>query len=398
MKTFLLSLLLFARRRPLVTAINEEPALTRFINAINVAIDGEGDWFKIKYGVYPNKVGLQVFDREAADRMVTAFNSLTERYARLFRGQPIYVGHPDDAEWKRQNPNIPEEAVGRITELKAEEDGMLLRRAFNDQGKRLTAGEAPAYTAFSPNWGMVETTHQGRKAYRPVYLFSLGLCNRPQISGTFIGLNEALPHETTNPPMNKKLIELLAALGITLAADATDAQATTAINEALPKAATAVADQGKLATAINEKATLQTQLTAAQGSLTTATNEAATLRTSLATERAARADVLLVTAVNEGRITEAQKPEWMGKFTAANADFTAVAGELGKLKVGINTKSKSDDLGGRRASPPSKITTAVNEAVSTYLKDHPGVSRPDAFNAVRLDPKHAALFTNDKAE
>ncbi len=184
---------------------------------------------------------------------------------------------------------MPEAAVGRIREIRADADGLKLKRALNEEGKRLTAGDAPAYTAFSPNWGMEPITYQGRKAFRPVYLFSVGLTNRPQIPGTYIGLNEALPAEKfpVNPnhkTMHPKLIALLAALGITRAADATEEQLISGINEALPKATAAVEAQGKLTTAVNETGTLKGQLTAAQGETTKAVNEAAGLRTQLAAE------------------------------------------------------------------------------------------------------------------
>ncbi len=354
------------------------------ISAINISIDTKTGCSVIKYGVYPNKVGLQVFDREAATAMTAAFNDKLNRMANAFRGDPIYEGHPDDAEWAKANPQVRAIAVGRIREMKPEADGLHLLCAYNEDGKKLVDGDAPAYEAFSPNWGMLPITYRGRAAFRPVELNSIGLTNKPNIPGSYIGLNEALPAETQlSNPMKEHLIKLLAAFGITLAADATDAQATTAINEALPKATTAVADAGKLATAINEKATLQTQLTAAQSQVTTAVNETATLRTSLATERAARAGVVLTGAINEGRITEAQRAEWLGKFTAVGADFTSVQTELGKLKPAVNTKTKTSDLGGRRGAPgdAGKIN-AINEAVSAKMKES-GLSHHEAYVAVK---------------
>lgn len=385
-----------------VRAINEAPAsgpLTRFASAINEELGtGQDEWLKLRFGVYPNVVGLQVFDREAAERMVSAFNSLSARYATLFRGQPIYVGHPDDAEWRRANPGVREEAVGRIKELKIEPDGLLMRRAFNDEGQRLTTGEAPAYSAFSPHWGMEPITYQGRKAFRPVHLFSVGLCNRPQIPGSFIGLNEALPAETSpSQPMNEHLLKLLAALGFTVAADAPEATLSTAINEALPKVQAALQAQGELATVRGELAT-------AQASLQTAVNEAATLRGSLATERTARAGVLITTAINEGRLTEAGRAEWLGKFTAAGADFAAVEGDLAKLVKAVNTASRTSDMGQRRGKPASseqkQRIAAINEAITAKcgalgLDPSDGGARVTAYNTLQREGH--ALFTPAQA-
>jgi hypothetical protein len=398
MKKLLVLLMSVLVRNELTRAVNEAPpSLVHLTNAVNAELGGaEGEWLKIKFGVYPNQVGLQVFDRAGAEKMVTAFNSLAERYATLFRGQPIYVGHPDDADWRRANPGIPEAAVGRVTALKIGDDGLLLRRAFNDEGKRLTAGEAPAYTAFSPHWGMEATTHQGRKAFRPVHLFSVGLCNRPQIPGTFIGLNEALPTETSNPSMKLKIIALLAALGRPApAADVTDAALETALNEALPVATQFVADAGKLTTATNEATTAQGEVSTLKTKLETATNEATTLRTQLATERSARAEAVLVTAINEGRLTAAQKPEWLAKFTADGADFAAIEGEL-KLKKAINTKSQAD-IGGRRSgavASKSKIT-AINEAIAAKCTAMNTTDRNTAYLALVREGHE--LFKNEVA-
>jgi phage I-like protein len=379
----------------LTIALNEAPALSqsngpasRVVTAINAALQPKTEWTVVKYGVYPNPVGLQVLDRTAAERMVAAFNSKASRLATLFRGEPIYVGHPDDEGWARQNPGVRAEAVGRIRELRVGDEGLELKLAYNDQGERLVGGEAPAYTSFSPVWGMERTDYRGRKAFRPVELYSIGITNTPLIPGTFIGLNEALPPEPSTP-MKEKLIQLLAALGITVAADADETALSTAINEATPKVQAGVQAQAQLVT-------VQGELDTTKASLTTATNEAATLRTSLATERSERAGLLITTAINEGRLTEAQRPEWLGKFTAQGADFAAVAGELGKLTKAVNTQSRTDGLGKRRnqpVSPEQKQRLAdIEAAISAKMKVLNTEDRILAYNAL-VREKHT-LFQN----
>jgi len=387
----------------LVPAINEA-APQRTASAINVAANPAAEWVEVKYGVYPNELGLQVLDRPAAEAMAKAFNSLPDRAADLFRGLPGYVGHPDDPAWKRANPGVRAEAIGRIKDVQAGENALRLRVALNDEGRRLVSGDAAPYDSFSPNWGMVPITHQGRKAFRPVELFSIGLTNQPNIPGTFIGLNEALPPETkTIPAMNEiklKLIALLAALGRPLAnaASATDEQLLAAVNEATPVATALVTSANELATEKGRVGTLTTQLAAANTSLQTACNETASLRTSLATERSARAEQLLVVAVNEGRITAAQKPEWLGKFTATNADFAAVSADLAKQKKAINTKTKAD-VGARRGkvSPESKQrVNAINEAITAKMTAMGTTDRVAAYNA--LGEEKPELFTATNAE
>lgn len=387
----------------LITAINEATA-ERHVSAINVALEKQDNgWSLLRYGVYPNSVGLQVFDREGAEAMVRAANSLANRAADAFRGLPIYVGHPDDAGWAKANPTVRCEAVGRLPELQATDAGLRLRTAWNTKGKELVSGDAPVFDSYSPNWGMVPITYQGRKAFRPVELFSIGLTNKPNIPGTFIGLNEALPADlplasekpNQSTTMNPDIIALLAALGQTVAADASPEAVSAAAKAA--KAKLTDMKPASEVTAANEALTLaKQQLTAVQGQVTTAVNEAATLKASLATERAARAGVVLVGAVNEGRLTEAQKPEWLAKFTAPGADFAAVQTELGKLTKAVNTKSNVADLGGRRGAKPGNQTTvtAVNEAINAIQKET-GCTRPEAMAVARQ--KKPELFKTEEA-
>ncbi|MBI5770826.1 MAG: hypothetical protein HZA93_23820 [Verrucomicrobia bacterium] len=396
----------------LIRAANEAPALSRLASAINVAADPAAEWVELRYGVYPNAVGLQVLDRAAAEAMVRTFNSLPNRAADLFRGLPGYVGHPDDPTWRRDNPGVRAEAIGRIKDVQAGEAALRLRVALNDEGRRLVSGPAAAYDSFSPNWGMVPITHQGRKAFRPVELYSIGLTNQPNIPGTFIGLNEALPLETPDPAsqipnfsaMKSKLIALLAALGrpVANADTVSDDQLAAAVNEATPVAAQLVTASNEHATTRTKLATAEAALATANQSLATATNEKgalnsqlSTLNSALTTERAARAELLLTGAINEGRITAAQKPEWLGRFTAAGADFAAVSAELAGLKRAVNTQSKTAGLGARRAvSAESKAKiTAINEAVETKKKAT-GLSHDAAYAAVRREKPELFPATN----
>lgn len=366
-----------------ITAINTAAASAPArVSAINVAL-GEAEWSTIRYGVYPNEVGLQVFDRQAAEAMVDAANSVRSRLADAFRGSPIYVGHPDEPSWAARNPSVRMDAVGRTPEMRVTDEGLQIRHAWNDEGKRLVGGAAPTFDSYSPRWGMVPITYQGRKAFRPVELYSIGLTNRPNIPGTYIGLNEALPANpfpSANPQnqntMKELLIKLLAALGQTAAADTPDDQFAGLVDKGIDHAK-GLKPAADLAAANERATTAETKLTAANGQVTTAVNEAAGLRTQLAQERAARAGVVVAVAVNEGRLTEAQRAEWVGKFTADKADFAAVEGELKKLKVSINTRSQVADLGGRRGSPGDQNkVTAVNEALNAEMK---------ATNCTRLE-------------
>lgn len=380
-----------------VVACNDAAATARCIGACNVAHDASAEWSKIKFGVYPNEVGLQIFDREAAEAMVSAFNDSLNRLAHGFRGLPGYIGHPDNAAWLQRNPGAPRHAVARVKELRLADDGLEFRTAYNDDGKKLLTGEAPAYDAFSPNWNMAPTQYRGRKAYRPVELLSVGYTNQPNIPGSYIGLNEALPGEAATtepapvPPMKELLIKILADLGITLAADADEPTTIAALEQGLAKIASAqgemAAEKEKAVVAANELATAKAQLAAAGTKLTSAANE-------LATERKARVDTVLDAAVAAGRITAAQRPEWAGKLTpAANEAFGTLAIELSALKPAVNTASKTAGLGARRGQVDANSkqrVNAVNEAINARQKTTPGMSREAAFLA--LQKEQPALF------
>ncbi|MDD2763480.1 MAG: phage protease [Opitutaceae bacterium] len=382
--------------RPLLMAANEAVTF-RWVGAANELSDAGHSWFRLSpYGDYPVNIAehgrrrrvIQRIDRAAADEMIAAFNSLAGRAARLFRGLPVYIGHPDDPEWKRENPGIPAQAQGRVKELQARADGLYGRIALNAAGAALISGEAAPYDAQSPHWGMIQIAEG---IYRPVKLFSIGLTNHPNIPDTAIGLNEAAAAESS-ATMKEQLLKLLAALGLTVAADADDAKVTSAANEALLKAQAALAAQGELTTAKTQLAAAANEKAALQGQLVTVTNEAATAKTRVTTlesqvaaEREARAEAVLTRAVNEGRIAQAQRPEWKSKLIAA-PDFASTEGELGKLKKTVNTQSRVADLGARKAEQAASAETirAINDAVAKKQKET-GCSHRTAYQAIRQE-------------
>lgn len=361
------------------------------ISAINESIAGDQEWVRIApYRVIPNRVGPQVVDREAADRMVSAFNSISGRLKNFFRGLPGYEGHVDDPEWAKQHPGVSAESVLRIKELEARDDGLYGRVVWNEKGRKLVGGDAPAYAFHSPRWGMLPIVHNGKKAFRPVQLFSIGLTNQPNIEDNAIGLNEA-DGDRISEPMKSHLIKLLAALGKTVAADATEEQVTAAINEALP-----IAEAGVVAT--NEAPALKTQLTTAQNEATTLKTQLADQKTAASNERAARVKAVLVVAINSGLITEAQRPEWESKLVTAS-DFGAVQGELEALKPAVNTRAAAAGLGGRKGEQASsgKQITAINEAIRKHCAEKNLDPRRDwntAYAAVKASQPALFVTTN----
>lgn len=378
----------------LVTACNEAAPTVRAISALNESSPVRGgEWTRISpFGRFPVTVTVdgrprrvvQIVDREAADRMVTAFNSVSTRLASLFRGAPILEGHSDDPGWLARNPGARKAAVGRIRQLEARDDGLYGLPALNSIGDGLVGGDAPAYDGTSPRWNLelIGDRATAREA-RPVEFLSLALTNTPNIPENLHGMNEdggaAFPTQTTT--MNPLVIELLALLGQTIAADA----APDAIDAAL-KAGIAKAKEGQAAAvnAATEKAALETKANAAETKATTAANEATVARTALATERAARSALVVASAIQAGRISEADRARWVGALNEAT-DFAAKVGELEAIKPTINTQSHVGHLGSRREESARQTAgiTAINEAVDAHMKTTGTTDRDRAWHAVK---------------
>lgn len=366
--------------RGLTHAVNEnQPSVAPInqIGAVNEEVAAGQPWVRITpYGVFPNPVGLQVVDREAADAMVSAFNSISGRVMRLGKGLPVFIGHPDHPAWAKLNPTVRCEALGRVKELEARDDGLYGRTAFNESGLPLVTGDGAAYDSWSPNWGMVEIQYKGRKAYRPVVLRSLGLTNTPNIPGNVIGLNEPLPSELTSD-MKDQILKLLAVLGITLTADATDEQITSALSEAVP-AVTKIKGEAAEATVQKEAAAKSA------GDATAAVNEATALKAELQATRAARASDAVMVAINEGKLTAADATKWKDRLTNTT-NYAADIAELSALKPAINTMPLAAAVGGRRAESAisGDRTKAIVDAINEYKAANPHVDHNTAFAAVK---------------
>jgi hypothetical protein len=277
----------------------------------------------------------------------------------MFRGLPIWVGHPKDAAWRNRNPEIFAKyphPVGRVVALEERDGEVWFKPAFNAAGKELVSGPGAAITAHSAEWGMLPMPERGPKVFRPVLLEGIGLTNFPQISGTKIGLNEGVeqPNQQEVKHMPQWLLTLLGyQAGATPAETEVQSKLQTALNES--SAATA------------RVAALETELGTAKGNLITATNEANTANDQRKAERKARAEVVVTAAINEGRIIEVDRAVWLGSLEGA-ADFAAEVAKLGSLQKAVNTQAVQ--LGGRKAEGSLTTVHAINESVRKYAKEH----------------------------
>lgn len=341
--------------------------------AENIApIEAGNEWLMIApYGDHPHSAGLQKFHRANAEKMVAEFNSVAGRMARLFRGLPVYAGHPDvDPE------NYPDDRrLGKVTALEAREDGLYGKVSWNKLGQEnLEEGyrpyPSPAWRAPKRNDGSLD----------PQELISIGLTNTPNILGSrpWTNSESQTQQPATEPPANNTmppwLIELLG-----LSADATEEQVKSALTAKLSAANNMDEEkQREMEQAMN---TATARITELEGQLTAA-NTANTAALELLR------NTLLDAAINDGRITAADRP---AHETAFKTDFTVAANALKALKPKLNTQGI--EIAGTRVA----INTAqerqriISDAVAEHQAKHQ-CSYEVAYNAVKKDAKYKAVF------
>ncbi len=368
---------------PLFFAANALPAgMSGMVGAVNVALfedEGAGNsegqeitladnWFQVSpFGVFPNEKGLQVFDASAANEIVALFNSFREQVGQRFRGLPIYLGHPDF------QPNVypDKRRYGSIQQLEVRDAGLYAKPKWNKLGREAVNEEH--YVFQSPYWGMRQVTHEGQPAFRPALLESVGLTNNPNIPGLPVGANEK-PAADPNllDPMTKealiKKFNLQPAEGQT---EVTDAQIDAAVDAALANLNQSAASRALLAEKLGVKPKdgqsvitdddFDGAITGLRGQVTTATD--------------VRDNTLVEAAVNEARITAAEKPSWL---TRLKTDFAGASAALKGLVPAVNTRPEAAHTAnlGRRdkgadgaASAGEQFTKAVNERMATTKED-----------------------------
>ena len=370
--------------------IANETALDASLDAINSMPGtfqeltlGDGEKTKryryCKYGTYPQEVkdvGIiqQVVDRETAELLASNFRA----YAGLdvfFKGVPVYEGHPDDPEWLAKNPGHRATAVARIKSIEPGEDGIYVEEVFNSAGVALLSGEAPSYSGHSPRWKCVPIPARPGH-YRPALLVSDGLTNVPNIPDSKIALNAAtqsspdsLPDgggQTENTNNMKLTPDALKALGF--APDATPDE--TAISAAIVKL-------------LGDKQTAEADKVCAESTATAANTRADGLMRELTAVRNTAVELITTEAVESGRITVAEKPQWV---TALNTDLPGESAKLRNKMPVINTRSQlPGNLGSRRdegaLAAPGAIE-AMNTAVRAYAtKNHLNITTQAGLDA-----------------
>lgn len=310
-------------------------------------------WLRVPYGEWSYgdgiNAGIQRFGRAQAEAMVGYYRNVWNRIKRAVVGTSIFRGHPDHPAFANQHKD--KATYGTVADMEARDDGLYLRPVLTETGAALV--EKEGLSSVSPHWLANELpAENGRRVFAPTYLVSLGLTANPNIPG--ISLVNAIPD--FSEPMKDHVLKLLAALGNSLPATATDEQLTSGLDAAV-QTVSALKQRPEASALANEqtaKATLETKLAEAQ--------------TAMANERKAHATTLVDAAVREGRITEAQKPVWQSRL---ERDFASESAALANEQPAIKTKSSVGNLGPRKEgeAPMVAFVSLVNEALPRHGND-----------------------------
>lgn len=351
-----------------------------------------GDWLRIPFGDHPHpKKVIQRLDQAAAAALVASFNSFRSRLGRLFGGFPAYVGHPDVPEFA--NEYLDKKAYGWIMDIEARVDGVYLKMKWSAAGEELVANAH--YKWFSPYWGCEQIAVENNvPILRPIRLASIGLTNYPNITGLMPMANETDVETNPQQKETEMLDKIRKLLG--LANDAAEepviAAITTLKSERDAAKAEATAFAAGKATAETALANATTAKTAAEAAKTTAETQAAAAKTQAAAERKARVDLIVLNAIEAGKITPAQKDALVAELIAAEpAALETRLTELANAKPVLNVDSKTAGLGARNGQVIDRVGQ-IQMLVNEKRKTVPNYD--DAFAAVKKE--NPALFNPKK--
>lgn len=365
----------------------------------------QGDALFIPFGEYPHPKGLQKFDRQSADFLAHAFNSLSGKLSRIFTpGVPIYRGHPDVPGRPDSDPAAP--AMGWVQDVVVAENGVSLPVKWNVDGA--TAIQNAHYRFYSPNW-LLRAVKGG---IQPVKLLSLGLTNNPRIPVPAIANDEpSQDHDMKLTALLRKLFGF--AENDEPTPEELDAKAT-ALEAQLAQLTAAANDaQTALAARTGERDALQGQVTAAQSDLM-----AARLLIGAANDAATKAnerfiDGALGALVESARVLPAERDALRGELLAIANDAALVTrlSDLAKGEPKMKTSAVTKGLGAdksrlkqaandeaersrqRREAIGQELTAIANDAAFSGATE---LAKYD-FATERARVKHPTLFPTTKA-
>ena len=347
------------QRESIANSAAAEARETAIANAIdpNEAIDfseSADGWFKISpFGTFRGKTPgrPQVISQDSAKAMESHFNSVLGKLGRLFRGVPIYHGHPD------VDPEIwtDDRRIGKITKLETRSDGLWGFGEWNSIGEDNKREGWWIYP--SPRWD----APPGQASFSPDRLISIGLTNAPRIVESDPVFNSQLDIKP-DKPMDPKLIR--EKLG--LAPEATD-------EEVLAKLETVTAAATASNSATTQLAAVKAEKCEMENTITGKDREITQLRE-------AHNNSLLDSAVSSTRITAAERAEWATKLNGT--DRETQINSLTGLQPKLNGKGL--DLTNRREERKQgdNLREQVANSVAKFQKDE-GLSYSDAWKKAK---------------
>jgi hypothetical protein len=374
------------RNTAFIVLANEKPAEMETIALANGFTVLQKDVLRVPYGETPNartehgKVirYVQVFDRAAAQQIAD----------NLENDVPIFIGHPDHPDFAESYTD--RKAYGWVTGATVGDKEILFSCKWSKAGEELLAN---AHFKFaSPNWGCVALPSKTSvKLVRPVELYSIGLTNMPNIKAMSALVNEAKQNTKEGTNMKDILLKLLG-----LAAEATEDQLVGAVEKLANERKTSMelvaglqGEKTGLETALaNEKKARTEDKAAHDSALATAIADSEAQKSAFANERKARIELLANQALDNGKITVAQKPQTIADL---EKDLDGTVTRLANARAVLPTDAKTKELGARKSegmSTQDKVLAFVNERMNK------GEDYMTAFANVKKD--HKELFQGMK--
>ena len=384
--------------------------------AVINAEDPLPEWIQLApLGEWPtrDRKNVQVFNAEACAQMVQWFDFWPRRVARLMgvNAVPVWVGHPDfdPKTWPERKQ------VGHVAKLEARDDGLWGNVIWNANADEALRKEGHKFPSVA-----VDCDDAGDGKLNPVMLMSVGMWHKPNIKSVQSVVNAQAETEDDQDEKNdetqtnaetamlNKLLTALREAGIIKEGDDEDSVLVQigSLKETLEyyreDKARMKARADKMRTAMNageeiEDADLDDAVITA---LNAERDRASALEGEVTQLRTAVHDTEINAAIETGRITEADRADWLTQLNAAE-DSTPVLERLRALKLQLNTASIGALGRNKPALTAVQRQTALNAWVNDYMAAK-GCDYDQAWAASKVDPEtkgiHEAMDADKAAE
>jgi hypothetical protein len=366
-----------ASRSQMLANDDSTPQVDGYIGLSNEFHEADDGWLRVAIYGETEHTGtglklIQVFDRSAANEIVTAFKAKAAELANKVKGvfsRPLFVGHPDNAHWCAAKPYaVDTKAYGWIDDVQARSDGLYIKPRWSEPGKTLLANSH--YRFLSVHWLL---RHTGGNRYRPYWLESAGLTNQPNIVGDAIA-NEDLNHKKTMNDKFKKLLEKLGFVEKQIEAIANEASDAPTGEQILAKFEELTKSRTDAETALANEKTAHESTKAALATKEKALDESTK---ALANETATLAGLAADNAVLTGKVTFAEREALCNELTEDfPGRFAKLQKQPGKIKTGRIEKDFTKSQPGQ-SNRVEEIAAAANEYIAEHKLD---LNDPQSLN------------------